>query len=81
MSGVGDVAVVGLPDTDLAQVVSAVVVPAPGHDPPSLAELQAFCENRIEDFKQPRRLLVVDAIPRTATTQAGEAAAAREQLA
>ena len=78
---VGDVAVVGLPDADLGQVVSAVVVPAPGHGPPSLAELQAFCNDRIETFKQPGRLIVVDAIPRTPTTKQVKRPLLNEQLA
>jgi acyl-CoA synthetase (AMP-forming)/AMP-acid ligase II len=80
-SGVGDVAVIGLPSPDLDQVVCAVVVPAPGHDPPSLAELQSFCENRIETFKQPGRLLVVDAIPRTEATRQVQRPLLYEQLA
>ena len=67
-SGVGDVAVVGLPGSGPHQVVSAVVVPAPGHDPPTLAELRAFCENRIETSSNRSRLIVVEAIPRTEMT-------------
>ena len=79
--GVGDVAVVGLPDGDLGHMVCAVVVPAPGHDPPSLADLRSFCESRIESFKRPNRLIVVDAIPRTEVTNQVKRPLLSEQLA
>lgn len=63
---VADVAVVGLPDAQWGEVVCAVVV-ASG-DPPSLDELVAHCDGRLARFKQPRRLAVVDRIPRTPAT-------------
>jgi acyl-CoA synthetase (AMP-forming)/AMP-acid ligase II len=64
-----DVAVVGLPDVQWGEEVSAVIVPRPGAPVPTLAELRAHCTGRIASFKQPRRLVVADAIPRTVTTQ------------
>jgi len=78
--GVGDVAVVGLLDEDLGQIVCAVVVPAPGHGPPLLSDLRSFCEGRIVSFKQPNRLIIVDTIPRTETTKQVKRPLLRAQL-
>jgi acyl-CoA synthetase (AMP-forming)/AMP-acid ligase II len=64
-----DVAVVGLPDVQWGEEVSAVIVPRPGAPVPTLAELRAHCAGRIASFKQPRRLVVAETIPRTVTTQ------------
>jgi fatty-acyl-CoA synthase len=64
-----DVAVVGLPDVQWGEEVSAVIVPRPGAPVPTLAELRAHCAGRIASFKHPRRLVVAESIPRTVTTQ------------
>ncbi len=65
---VADVAVVGLPDVQWGEIVCAVVVTAEGSSPPGLDDLRAYCEPRLARFKHPRRLVVVDAIPRTEST-------------
>jgi len=65
---VADLAVVGTPDPDYGEVVCVAVVVAQGCDPPALDELRAQCAGRLAAFKQPRRLEIVDAIPRTAST-------------
>jgi acyl-CoA synthetase (AMP-forming)/AMP-acid ligase II len=64
---VAEVAVVGIPDMRWGEVICAVVVPKPGCTP-SLAALQAHCENRLASFKKPRRLECVSELPRTAAT-------------
>jgi len=66
--GVTDVAVVGLPDVEWGEVVCAVVVPSDGAAPPTLDGLRAYCEGRLASHKRPRRLAVLDAIPRTSPT-------------
>jgi acyl-CoA synthetase (AMP-forming)/AMP-acid ligase II len=65
---VDDVAVVGLPDVRWGEIVCAVIVPAEGASPPGLDELRHYCEPRLARFKHPRRLVVVDTIPRTQST-------------
>jgi acyl-CoA synthetase (AMP-forming)/AMP-acid ligase II len=53
-------------DPTWGEVVCAVVV-AHG-SPPTPEELRAHCAGRLAGFKQPRRVEVVTAIPRTAAT-------------
>jgi acyl-CoA synthetase (AMP-forming)/AMP-acid ligase II len=65
---VADVAVVGLPDADYGEIVCAVLV-AVADSAPSLASLREYCDGLLAPFKQPRRLAVVDVIPRTSSTQ------------
>jgi acyl-CoA synthetase (AMP-forming)/AMP-acid ligase II len=45
-----------------------VVVTRPGAGPVTVETLRAFCGDRLAGFKQPRRVAVVDALPRTAAT-------------
>ena len=67
--GVTDVAVVGLPDPEWGEVVCAVVVAAAGADPAvDLDTLRAYCDGRLARFKQPRRVTIADALPRTPAT-------------
>lgn len=64
---IADLAVIGLPDAQWGEIVCAVIVPA--GDAPTVDELRAHCAGRLARFKHPRRVEVVDAIPRTAPTQ------------
>jgi O-succinylbenzoic acid--CoA ligase len=64
---VAEVAVAGRPDPEWGEVVAAVVVPAPGTAPPTLAELRAFASARLAAYKAPRHLVVVDDLPRGPT--------------
>jgi acyl-CoA synthetase (AMP-forming)/AMP-acid ligase II len=64
-----DVAVVGLPDATWGEVVCAVVVPAAGFEAPSPEDLRAYGGDRLAPFKLPRRVVAVDAIPRTPATR------------
>jgi acyl-CoA synthetase (AMP-forming)/AMP-acid ligase II len=65
--GVRELAIVGVPDAEWGEQVCAVVVPEPGASP-TLAELRAHCEGRIAGFKHPRRVVSMEALPRTAAT-------------
>ncbi len=63
--GVADVAVAGLPDEEWGQVLTAFVVAA-GSGPPSLATLRDAVKATMPAHCAPRRLVLVDAVPRTA---------------
>jgi acyl-CoA synthetase (AMP-forming)/AMP-acid ligase II len=65
---IADVAVVGLPDAQWGELVTAVVVVHDGADAPDVESVRAFCTNRLASTKHPRRVEVVDALPRTAAT-------------
>ena len=66
-AGVDEIAIVGLPDPEWGEVLCAAVVPHPGAEV-TLEGLRAHCEGRLAGFKQPRRLAVLDRLPRTAAT-------------
>jgi acyl-CoA synthetase (AMP-forming)/AMP-acid ligase II len=66
MPGVGEVAVIGVPDERLGEVGMAFVVPAPG----KVLELEAviaWSRENMANFKVPRRVEILDALPRNAT--------------
>jgi fatty-acyl-CoA synthase len=73
-AGVDDVAVAGMPDETWGEVVTAFVVPTPGAEV-TLEGVQAELGSSLTRHKVPRRLVVVDAIPRTGAT--GQVARAR----
>jgi len=64
---VADGAAAGIPDDDWGEIVAAFVVLRPGHTL-DLAEVRRHCEGTLANFKHPRRLYLVDAIPRTGPT-------------
>lgn len=64
--GVQEAAVIGEPDGDRGEAVSAFVVPVPGQNltPEALRE---HCRGRLADFKIPRRFTIASDLPRGAT--------------
>jgi fatty-acyl-CoA synthase len=66
---VDDVAVIGVPDEEMGEVVLAVVQPAPDAVPgPELAEeLLSYARERIAHYKCPRTIDFSDDLPRTPT--------------
>jgi acyl-CoA synthetase (AMP-forming)/AMP-acid ligase II len=66
---IADVAIIGLPDSEWGEVVCAVlVIAAEGKgDAPDLEALRAYCRGQIGGYKIPKRMFVVDRIPRNHT--------------
>jgi O-succinylbenzoic acid--CoA ligase len=62
---VADVLVVGRPHPDWGRRVTALVVPVDPSDPPALDDLRDHARGALADFRLPRALEVVGAIPRT----------------
>lgn len=66
---VAEVAVVGIPDAEWGEVVCAVVVAVPGREAEvDVESLRAHCRDRLAPYKHPRRVELVDALPRTPAT-------------
>jgi acyl-CoA synthetase (AMP-forming)/AMP-acid ligase II len=61
-----DVAVVGRPDPTWGEAVHAVIIPADG-EPPSAAEISAWCRGRLAHFKCPKTIEFAETLPRTST--------------
>jgi len=68
-ANVQECAVVGLPDEERGQVVTAFVVLKEGvaRTPAVVKELQDFVKKEIAPYKYPRRVEFLDTLPRTAT--------------
>ena len=66
---VAECGVVGMPDEDRGQIVQAFVVLKPGHSAGENLEreLQEHVKQTIAPFKYPRKVVFVDALPRTET--------------
>lgn len=64
--GVADVAVVGVPDEEFGHVLVAFAVPDPAsaHEP-SADGLKAFCREHVANYKVPKAIWFIDALPYT----------------
>lgn len=64
--GVGQAAVVGVGDRRLGEVGYAFVVPAPGAEPSELTggAVEAWCRERMANYKAPRHVELIDELPR-----------------
>ncbi|MFI0447082.1 class I adenylate-forming enzyme family protein [Actinomadura sp. 6N118] len=56
---------IGVPDEVLGEVGRFYVVPRPEIEPPSEAELTAYCRDRLADYKVPRQFVVTVEVPLT----------------
>jgi acyl-CoA synthetase (AMP-forming)/AMP-acid ligase II len=63
---VQEAAVIGIPHEVLGEDVAAFVVARPGHDL-DVDALLAFAAERLADYKRPRKVFILDELPRNAT--------------
>jgi acyl-CoA synthetase (AMP-forming)/AMP-acid ligase II len=64
--GVGEVAVIGVPDERWGETVMAVIVPAPGSEASEEALLD-HCRDRMAGYKKPKTVRFVDDLPKGST--------------
>jgi long-chain acyl-CoA synthetase len=64
--GVAEVAVIGMPHAELGEEVGAAVALKPGADA-TPGELQQFVKDRVAAYKYPRRVWLVDSLPKGPT--------------
>ncbi len=63
---VAEVAVIGVPDPEWGETPLAVIVPRDPADPPTTAEVESHCRAHLAAYKLPRRIVIVDELPRNA---------------
>jgi acyl-CoA synthetase (AMP-forming)/AMP-acid ligase II len=61
---IAEVALIGVPDTKYGEAPLAVVVARDPADPPTAADVETFCRERLATYKRPRDHVLVDALPR-----------------
>ncbi|MEM7222430.1 MAG: malonyl-CoA synthase [Pseudomonadota bacterium] len=65
-AGVRESAVIGLPHPDFGEAVTAIVVPEDDACPPEAASLIAAAKEALANYKVPKQVFVMDALPRNA---------------
>jgi malonyl-CoA/methylmalonyl-CoA synthetase len=71
--GVMESAVIGVPHPDFGETVLGLIVPEPGQTP-DLAAIMAATSRALARFKQPRRLIIVESLPRNTMGKVQKAA-------
>lgn len=66
LPGVGEVAVIGIPDQRWGEAVKAIIVVRDGHEVTS-ADVDRVCLERIASYKRPRVVEFVEELPKTGT--------------
>jgi malonyl-CoA/methylmalonyl-CoA synthetase len=67
MAGIKESAVIGVPHADFGEAVVAVIVP--DGEAPAAEEIIAHCKTQLANFKVPKRVEVIDALPRNAMSK------------
>lgn len=63
---IAEAAVIGLPDAKWIEAVVAVIVTRSG-EPIALEEIHAHCGERLAPYKRPKRIVLMDALPKNAS--------------
>lgn len=58
-------AIIGVPHRDFGEGVVAVIVKEPGYDL-SETKVNKLLDGKVASFKQPKRVFIIDALPRNA---------------
>jgi acyl-CoA synthetase (AMP-forming)/AMP-acid ligase II len=66
----------GVPHATWGEEVAAAIV-LKENESANEADLQAFCKERLADFKRPKKFYIVETIPRTATGKIQRGAVAK----
>ncbi|HEY2630104.1 MAG TPA: malonyl-CoA synthase [Usitatibacter sp.] len=66
LPGVQESAVVGVPHPDFGEAVTAIVVPRAGETAPAEQDIIATLRKKLANFKVPKRVYVVEELPRNA---------------
>jgi fatty-acyl-CoA synthase/long-chain acyl-CoA synthetase len=61
---IGEVALIGVPDPKWGEAPLAVIAPRDPADPPTAAEIESWCRDRLAAYKRPRDVTLVDTLPR-----------------
>ena len=64
---VAEVALIGVPHTKWGEAPLAVIVPTASNDPPTAEELVDLAREHLAGYKCPRRIWIVDALPRNSS--------------
>ncbi len=64
LPAVAESAVIGVPHPDFGEAVTAVIVPRAGGAAPTEAEILAWLKSRLANFKIPKRVYLVEELPR-----------------
>jgi len=77
--GVGDVAVIGLPDEEWGKRVHAIIEPSNREDPPNAAELAAWLRERLSPYKIPKSFEFIEVLPRNSAGKIRRSALVEKQ--